>query len=801
MFDRLRNRSAQSPAPGSKPSPGRTATAVRQRPPPDIYTARTPPIPSGIPVYEPEALVALHNDLLTQIRYTSGASDTEFREFYLGAVHRFASFVHALPASRAYHHATVGGMLRHGLEVAFFALRISDGTFFVPKGSSPQSTRNDEPRWRLAVFCAALCHDLGKAVADIQVTDPSRLHVWNPFTSNLVDWCDQLKIEVYHPHWTGEAVHGIHEAMAGACIDRVLTPDIRAYLSNGDRRVLTHMMLALTGSRIVSSNRIYELVNKADQESVSRDVAGGTRVVDGITIGITQPQRIIQVARRLCADPWKPNIGGGRYFYGDQGVFLVWPLAYEEIRTKIKTEGGEGVPESPETALQLLFEHGLIEPTTNDRGDQTLLWKIVPVIPEVSIHAERTCVRIRDESMVLLVAPPKIEIRVATPAAVYKSNVDPAAGVLDSLARQPHSALAGAPAHDAETALPPVVHHDAADDHHDHHPVPPPPPPPTGPMASGADNDDSFLANPPLDAPPPPPPMRSAPPAVAPSAPKAHTLPPESKSGQQQSPAEVAARLLSQAGDGGQAVIGVITDLSGQSPILNLGADLFVFNSLQVEIRAEALATTLGLGVQQLSEMFKAANLIDVPPTVAKLCTFTVPRDGKKSVQVFRFDEATTRKMRAICPPLDAFVRQCQNAAKPKSTPQLPPETATAAPAPAAASTLPPAPQSVSTPRPERTADPQLPAQARANQMGAALFATIPNPLPEPLRLIDGCICGPFEALLTLCLTTVAKGRRRNQVQRTLETLATPVSAEDAIQLGFSDPNVAIFRISPEKKS
>lgn len=32
-----------------------------------------------------------------------------------------------------------------------------------------------EPRWQLAVFLAALCHDAGKPVTDLTVTDKDRI--------------------------------------------------------------------------------------------------------------------------------------------------------------------------------------------------------------------------------------------------------------------------------------------------------------------------------------------------------------------------------------------------------------------------------------------------------------------------------------------------------------------------------------------------------------------------------------------------------------------------------------------------
>src|SRR2546429_7227358 len=79
---------------------------------------------------------------------------------------RFAVTVGDLPASAGNHHAEVGGLYRHSLEVALKALEEFEGNMKMerrPHGraDSFRSSRN-RPRWQYAACLAAFGQDWGK---------------------------------------------------------------------------------------------------------------------------------------------------------------------------------------------------------------------------------------------------------------------------------------------------------------------------------------------------------------------------------------------------------------------------------------------------------------------------------------------------------------------------------------------------------------------------------------------------------------------------------------------------------------
>ena len=368
--------------------------STSSRPLPTLDEARFPPIGRGIPVYDPADLVQLHADLIFQIRLSSGTTETEFADLYMPAILRYAAFVHALPASQSHHHRTPGGMLRHGLEVAFLALRKSDGKIF-SRTANRANDRHDEPRWRFAVFIAGLCHDLGKVIGDIEVRSPDAMHRWNPFIENLFDWALRLDMQAFYPQFRLHRVHGVHEVLTASAIDRVLLPEHRSYLAAGHADVLTHLMLALQGSRAIADNIVYELVTAADQASVAKAIANETQLIDGIAVGVSAPEKWLSIARRFVdGKKWKPNLPGGNLYVADGAVYLAWPSAHNDVLLTARTEGGTSIPEDPQVMAAALVEHGLATPGAGPDGAARRLVRITPRFETTSVLQPRWAIQL-----------------------------------------------------------------------------------------------------------------------------------------------------------------------------------------------------------------------------------------------------------------------------------------------------------------------------------------------------------------------------------------------------------------------
>ncbi|MFA7098079.1 MAG: TraI domain-containing protein, partial [Gammaproteobacteria bacterium] len=142
----------------------------------------------------PEQLLETQRELLERIANTAIATPEIIERHYLPAIQRFASFAHLLPASQSHHHRGAGGLLRHSLEVGLWALQSADRVL-LDAAKTPSRRREMEPRWQLAVFLAALCHDAGKPVTDLSVTDRDRAAIWKPIKEDLYAWAARNEID------------------------------------------------------------------------------------------------------------------------------------------------------------------------------------------------------------------------------------------------------------------------------------------------------------------------------------------------------------------------------------------------------------------------------------------------------------------------------------------------------------------------------------------------------------------------------------------------------------------------------
>jgi conjugal transfer pilus assembly protein TraI len=80
---------------------------------------RYPPFAKGLPVAPIDKILATQAELIEKVRNSLGFTIEDFNRLVLPVIHRYAAFVHLLPASEAHHHRGAGGLFRHGLEVAF----------------------------------------------------------------------------------------------------------------------------------------------------------------------------------------------------------------------------------------------------------------------------------------------------------------------------------------------------------------------------------------------------------------------------------------------------------------------------------------------------------------------------------------------------------------------------------------------------------------------------------------------------------------------------------------------------------
>lgn len=162
------------------------------------------PQPAGIPFSSVDPgfaaipvddLLASNEDLIARIRLCFGVDRDSFERDVMTLVRRYAACVLLLPATPDNYFNTPGGLLRLGLEVAFFSLQGTDAHIF--SGRSTISTRRQlEPRWRHATFIGGLCCELHRLLSHVIVTDADGAQ-WSAYLSPLATWLEQRQAQRY----------------------------------------------------------------------------------------------------------------------------------------------------------------------------------------------------------------------------------------------------------------------------------------------------------------------------------------------------------------------------------------------------------------------------------------------------------------------------------------------------------------------------------------------------------------------------------------------------------------------------
>lgn len=391
-----------------------------------IEIPRYPPFMKGLPVVPPEKLLDTQTDLLARIADTAIAARTDFERFYKPAIERFASFAHLLPASQSHHHRGAGGLLRHSLEVALWAMQSADKVL-LDASAMPSARRALEPRWQFAVFAAALCHDAGKPVTDVAVVNRDRTATWPAISIALYEWATGAGIESYFLEWRNGRAR-THTALSALIAQRIVGPEGFQWLAEGSVDLVVWVMESLAGNP-GAANAIHDLVIKADQTSVERDLRSLGVAMAGYEIGVPVERHLTDIMRRFIHEGrWLVNAPGARVWNIGGHIYLVWPAAGQEIAKQLSEDGIPGIPRSPEGILDMLVERQIAFLREADSPAERL-WKIAPdclaeKIPDIALPA----IRLRDDALISTAPIPAVSGKLVNgcESAKEKANLAPA---------------------------------------------------------------------------------------------------------------------------------------------------------------------------------------------------------------------------------------------------------------------------------------------------------------------------------------------------------------------------------------
>lgn len=298
--------------------------------------------------------------LLKNIWQRASLSRQQFAELYRKPLERFAELVQQLPASENHHHAHLGGMLDHGLEILAYALKIRQ-TYLLPIGAPPESQSAQAEAWSAAAAYGALIHDLGKIAVDLQV-ELQGGRTWHP-------WHGPIS-RPYRFRYVKDRDYHLHGAASALIYSQILTPDILDWLS-GFPELWKPLIFVLAG-QYEHAGILGEIVIKADQASVAQELGGNPERALAAPKQSLQRQ-LAEGLRYLVREKYKLNHPDGPAdgWLAQDSLWLVSKPTADQLRAYLLAQGIEGIPSSNAPFFNMLQDQGVIQTNAQDKA----IWK------------------------------------------------------------------------------------------------------------------------------------------------------------------------------------------------------------------------------------------------------------------------------------------------------------------------------------------------------------------------------------------------------------------------------------------
>ncbi|VVO02811.1 MobH family relaxase [Pseudomonas fluorescens] len=326
-------------------------------PPPTVSVAE-----GYLPVESALSLLAAEHrrQLLDRIWQYTALSQAQFTQLYLNPIHRYAEQVQQLPASETHHHAYLGGMLDHGLELVACSLKLRQ-SYLLPTGAAPEDQSAQTDAWSAGIAYGALLHDIGKIAVDLLIERQDG-RVWHP-------WQGFLDQPYRFRYIKGRDYH-LHGAAAGLLYTQILDRPILDWLS-GFPQLWASLLYVLAG-QYERAGVLGELVMQADRVSTAQNIGGNPSKALQAPIHSLQ-HHLISGLRHLVQHELKLNQPGAAGWLTQDALWLVSKTVTDKLRAYLLSQAIEGIPSSNIAVFDELQSHGLVESTPEGKAIWTAL--------------------------------------------------------------------------------------------------------------------------------------------------------------------------------------------------------------------------------------------------------------------------------------------------------------------------------------------------------------------------------------------------------------------------------------------
>ncbi|HDR9188837.1 TPA: TraI domain-containing protein [Burkholderia vietnamiensis] len=282
-------------------------------------------------------------------------------------IQQLAEFVQLLPASESHHHAQPGGLLIHLFEVARSALHFREG-YRLPLGASPEDQMQHGARCSYAVLAAALLHDIGKPLADlnIEIVSGTTARPWVPLAGSMNgqggEW---YRVDFPEP---AQRDYGEHARLSIVLLQRLVPSASLAWLAEYPP-VIDELAAYLSGDAGAKDGALAKIVGEADRRSVAQNLLSGPRTRFATARAVPLIERLMGGLRRLLAEGELPMNRAGATGYCDGGsLWCVAKTLAEAVRAWLarnerQQPGAAGIPADNNRLFDTWQEYGALVST------------------------------------------------------------------------------------------------------------------------------------------------------------------------------------------------------------------------------------------------------------------------------------------------------------------------------------------------------------------------------------------------------------------------------------------------------
>ncbi|MCP5135375.1 MAG: TraI domain-containing protein [Gammaproteobacteria bacterium] len=324
------------------------------------------PPPGCLAVTDAGTLLARHHDLVDELNVQVGLPHHHSDRLLHTLLLRYASFVQELPASQSHHHADAGGLLRHSLEVAVYALRAARAPMAIIP-AIVEETEIKAAKERYAIATAALFHDIAKPITDqrVELVDHKGMVIndWNPWISNLAE----TGTTFYRVRFDAQRRYKLHASASLLVATRIIPDQGLAWLSETPE-LFEHWISALSGGE----NAITQLVKQGDSYSTARDLTGGKRPAVAGDVKTVADQVLGAIAHLHRDNKLPLNQRGAAGWITGNTAWLVSKKVLDAARDYLSNLGVRGIPTDNNRLMDELQAIGAITTTEDGRAIHTV---------------------------------------------------------------------------------------------------------------------------------------------------------------------------------------------------------------------------------------------------------------------------------------------------------------------------------------------------------------------------------------------------------------------------------------------